>query len=125
MAFADGAPRNVVQGIGPVKIALSGTVAEGDLIGVTSSTWVGADGASNIPARFVSGEAGVSGDVITAFRGAVVEGYTGGTLGEKIYLGATAGDYTSSASSLSQVVGFMLSDTSAYIEPLWTTDPAG
>ena len=122
MAFADGSLRRNLEGMGAAKVTLAGAVAVGDLVGY-SSGWVRADGDANIPARFVAGEDGASGDEITIFRSVVVSGFSGGTPGAKLYLSATAGGYGASAATLSQVVGVLTAADTAAVEPLWSVDP--
>ena len=117
MAFADTAVRNILQGILPCKITLAGAVAVGDLIGY-SSGWVRADANAGIPAKLVAGEGGASGDEITAFHAAVIEGPTGMTAGGALYLSDTAGGYAETASTTSeQKVGESLSATLAQVAP--------
>jgi hypothetical protein len=117
MAFADTAVRNILQGILPCKITLAGAVAVGDLIGY-SSGWKQADANASIPAKLVAGEGGASGEVITAFHAAVIEGPTGMTAGGALYLSDTAGGYAETASATSeQKVGESLSATVALVDP--------
>lgn len=106
MALTDANPR-VIAAAGPgVPITLAGTVVRGDLIG-NNSGWVQADANGNILAEYVAGEDGVSGDVITVYKDAVVDNYTGGTARSTLYLSDTAGAVSETASR--QVVGKVLS----------------
>ncbi len=115
MAFADGSTRRIVQGFMPVKITLAGTVARGDPLGY-SSGWKVADANAGIPAVLIAGDGGVSGDVITAYPAALVDGVTGATAGNDIYLSDTGGDYTETKSTTSeQKLGFALSATEMFI----------
>jgi len=61
----------------------------------------------------VAGAGGESGDVITAYVGAYVAGFTGATLGEDVAL-AASGAY---GEGDGQVVGQFISTTEAYIGP--------
>lgn len=116
MAFADTAVRNVVQGLLPVRITLAGTVTPGSLVGY-STGWVHADANAAITPEFVAGEGGVSGDVITAYRIAVITGPTGMTVGGKVYASDTAGGYSQTASTTSEIiVGQAISATVALVE---------
>lgn len=123
MAFTDNTTggRTILQGIGPVQIAITDTVKPGDLIGLNSSgNWVRADGNSSpaIGAKFIAGQAGVSGDTITAYAKAVIGGVSGAAKGDRVFLSDTAGQYASSASAtLRQQVGIALTATEALIEP--------
>lgn len=117
MAFADTAVRVIREGLAPQKITLAGTVVAGDLIGYNSG-WVQADANAGVPALLIAGEGGVSTDVITAFRSAVLEGPTGMTAGGALYLSDTAGGYSQTASTTSaQKVGVALSTTLCQVEP--------
>lgn len=117
MSFADTAVRVIREGNRPVRITLAGTASTGDLLGY-SSGWVRADGNAGIAAVLVAGEDGVSGDDITAFASAVLEGPTDMTAGGALYLSDTAGGYNTTASTTSeQKVGYALSTTVAMIDP--------
>ncbi len=119
MALTDTALRTVVQGRDPVRLTLAGTVYTGDPIGYNSG-WVQADGNGTYYAEFVAGQCGGAGDVITAYRSAVVQGMTGMTAGNPIYLSDTAGKYSESTGTSQQVVGISISATEAVIGPLFT-----
>ncbi|MBI4235941.1 MAG: hypothetical protein HY688_01115, partial [Chloroflexi bacterium] len=58
--------------MGPAVISLSEAVKPGDLIGLTGGTWKLADGNAKVYAELVAGEAGASGDKITAYKSALV-----------------------------------------------------
>lgn len=120
MAFADvtDGSRAILEGSGASKVALSGTVQVGDAIGLSGSTWVRADGNNKVTGQLVAGRDGISGDVITAYRQAVVGGVSGGTKGAPIYLSDTAGGYSETPSTTTrQVLGFGLTATEMYIAP--------
>jgi len=115
MAFADNKPRTVVQGLLPCPITLAGSVAVGDLI-TYDAGWKQA-GAATATAVLVAGESGASGDEITAFAAAVIEGPTGGTPGSEI-MAAANGGYGEGATG--QRVGLTLSATRIYVGPSLT-----
>ena len=119
MAYADDTTggRVIEYGIGPVEVALSAAVECGDLLGVSSSTWVRADANAEIYAELVAGIAGASGDVITAYRIARVSGVTGGTKGAALYLSDTVGESSESAGTVKQIVGVVLTATSILLCP--------
>src|SRR4030042_1441615 len=94
MVFSDpGTGRIIEQGEGLVRITLAEPCPAGDILGY-SSGWKRAlaTAGTAIQGRLVAGEDGASGDVITAYRRAVVGGYSGGTAGNAIYV-AEGTDY--------------------------------
>ena len=96
MAFADTIPRTIVDGWGKIPVLLAAAVECGDLLAVSSNTYVLADGDNDRPATMVAGEKGPSGATITAYRGALVRAaFAGasGDLGDILWLSATAGDF--------------------------------
>ncbi len=109
--------RIIKEGWEPIKIVLSGTVKVGDAIGDTGGTWVAADGNNAVPAQLVAGEAGVSGDTITAYRFALIGGLSGGVIGGAVFLSDTAGGYSGSAGTVSQTIGTMASATEIMVDP--------
>jgi len=107
--------RVIKEGIGAMKLTLTGTVKVGDLV---DAAGVQADANAGKPAKFIAGQPGVSGDEITAYRAAVIGGVSGGALGTAVFLSDTAGGYSETASATSrQVVGRMTSATEMYICP--------
>ncbi|MFH1650892.1 MAG: hypothetical protein ABID87_02140 [Chloroflexota bacterium] len=125
MAFADpGTGRIVEQGEGLVKITLAEAVKAGDILGY-SSGWKRAlaTAGTAIQGRLVAGEDGASGEEITAYRRAVVGGYTGGTAGNPVYVaeGSDYGEITetkpTTSSDCDTVIGYMVSATVAALEP--------
>ncbi len=120
MAFVDNSThsRTILEGIGPVKITLAGTVYTGDPVGY-STGWKAADADNSILAEFVAGQYGISGDVITAYRAAKVGGITTGTAGNTVFLSATAGGYfvTTPATGVTQKVGIELGGGEMWVEP--------
>ena len=125
MAFADSAVRTILAASGPLKVTLAGTVSEADPIGYDSG-WQRAIASSSAPiaALLVAGEEGLSGDVITAYQSAVIIGPTGGTAGNQVFLGSTAGKYAESSNgSVRQVVGTMSSATEMTINPIDSRGP--
>ena len=125
MAFSDpGKGRIIEQGEGLVKITLAEAVKAGDIMGY-SSGWKRslATVGTAIQGRLVAGEDGASGDVITAYRRAVVSGYSGGTAGNPIYVaeGTDNGKITETKPTTSgdcdTIIGYMVSATVAAMEP--------
>ena len=118
MAFADTGTRTIVHADLPVQITLAAgvTVNTGDPLG-NSSGWKPADANNSIYMELIAGEHGEGGDVIVAYRLAVVEGFSGGTDGADLYLSDTAGKYSDSPGSVSQVCGQMVSATRAVLMP--------
>lgn len=115
MAFTDNGTRRIVEAALPVKITLAEGCVVGDLLGY-SSGWKLADANNSIYAELIAGEKGATGDEITAFRSGVVDGFSGGSVGSSVYLSDTAGKYSDSAGTVSQVVGRMISTTSAFVQ---------
>jgi hypothetical protein len=125
MAFSDpGTGRVIEQGEGLVRITLAEACKAGDILGY-SSGWKRALATvgTAIQGRLVAGEDGASGDEITAYRRAVVSGYSGGTAGNAVYVaeGTDYGEITKTAPDTSgdcdTVIGYMASATVAAIEP--------
>ena len=125
MAFSDpGKGRIVEQGEGLVKITLAEACKAGDILGY-SSGWKRALATvgTAIQGRLVAGEDGTSGDDITAYRRAVVSGYSGGTAGNAVYVaeGTDYGKITETKPTTSgdcdTIIGFMVSATVAALEP--------
>ncbi len=125
MAFSDpGKGRIIEQGEGLVKITLAEACKAGDVLGY-SSGWKRALATvgTAIQGRLVAGEDGASGDVITAYRRAVVDGYSGGTAGNAIYV-AEGTDYgritetkPTTQGDCDTVIGYTVSTTVAAMEP--------
>jgi hypothetical protein len=130
MAFSDpGKGRIIEQGEGVVKITLAEACKAGDILGY-SSGWKRALATTGtaIQGRLVAGEDGVSGDLITAYRRAVVGGYSGGTAGNAVYV-AEDTDYgkitetkPGTSGDCDTVIGYMVSATEAALEPGSRTD---
>ncbi len=125
MAFSDpGNGRIIEQGEGLVKITLAETCKAGDILGY-SSGWKRALATvgTAIQGRLVAGEDGASGDVITAYRRAVVSGYSGGTAGNAAYLaeGTDNGQITETKPSTSgdcdTIIGYLVAAAVAALEP--------
>jgi len=125
MAFSDpGTGRIIEQGEGLVKITLAEACKAGDILGY-SSGWKRALATTGtaIQGRLVAGEDGASGDVITAYRRAVVGDYSGGTAGNPVYV-AEGTDYgeiietkPTTSGDCDTVIGYMVSGTVAALEP--------
>ena len=118
MALTDATTRVIVSASEPVLLVLSGTVVRGDLVGY-SSGWKQADADGGIVAVFVAGESGVSGDTITGYRQAHIDGFTGGTVGGTAYVSDTAGAMSETVSE--QVAGVILTATEVSVNLVPTT----
>ena len=125
MAFSDpGTGRIIEQGEGLVRITLAEDVKAGDVLGY-SSGWKRALATvgTAIQGRLVAGEDGASGDVITAYRRAVVSGYSGGTDGNPVYVaeGTDNGEITETKPDTSgdcdTIIGYVVSAAVAALEP--------
>ena len=125
MAFSDPAKGRIIeQGEGLVKITLAEDVKAGDILGY-SSGWKRALATvgTAVQGRLVAGEDGANADVITAYRRAVVGGYSGGTAGNAVYVaeGTDNGQITETKPDTSgdcdTIVGYMVSATVAGLEP--------
>ena len=125
MAFSDpGKGRIIEQGEGLVKVTLAEDVKAGDVLGY-SSGWKRALATvgTAIQGRLVAGEDGANGDVVTAYRRAVVSGYSGGTAGNPVYVaeGTENGQITEAKPTTSgdcdTIIGYMVSATVAALEP--------
>ena len=130
MAFSDpGKGRIIEQGEGLVKVTLAEDVKAGDVLGY-SSGWKRALATvgTAIQGRLVAGEDGANGDVVTAYRRAVVRGYSGGTAGNPVYVaeGTENGQITEAKPTTSgdcdTIIGYMVSVTVAALEPGSRTD---
>jgi len=125
MAFSDpGTGRIIEQGEGLVRVTLSEACKAGDILGY-SSGWKRALATvgTAIQGRLVAGEDGDNGDVITAYRRAIVGGYSGGTAGNAVYVaeGTDYGEITETQPTTSgdcdTLTGYMVSATVAALEP--------
>jgi hypothetical protein len=125
MAISDpGKGRIIEQGEGVVKVILAEGCKAGDMLGY-SSGWKRALGTvgTAIQGRLVAGEDGVSSDVITAYRRAVVSGYTGGTAGNPVYVaeGTDYGKITdtkpSTSGDVDTIIGYTVSAAVVTLEP--------
>jgi len=130
MAFSDpGKGRIIEQGEGLVRVTLAEACKAGDILGY-SSGWKRALATTGtaVQGRLVAGEAGAIGDVITAYRRAVVSGYSGGTAGSAVYVaeGSDNGQVTETQPTTSgdcdTLIGYMASATVAALEPGSRTD---
>jgi len=121
MSLTDYKPRILSQVSLPIKVTLAGDVYAGDMIGYSASGWVQAIASATAPiaAKLIAGEDGESGDVIDAYKSAVVMSFTGGTAGADLFLSSTAGEVKESVTgSLYQKVGFMASATMGVLSPV-------
>jgi hypothetical protein len=130
MAFSDpGKGRIIEQGEGLVKVTLAEACKAGDILGY-SSGWKRALATvgTAIQGRLVAGEDGASSDEITAYRRAVVSGYSGGTAGNAVYVaeGTDYGEVTETKPTTygdcDTVIGYMASAEVAALEPGSRTD---
>ena len=131
MAFADAqVGGRVLEGSMPLKITLAGAVVAGDLIGYATG-WKRALATTGtaIQARLVAGEDGAIGDVISAYREAVVDGrYSGATAGNPVYgaEGTDNGKATETAPSTggdcNTIIGIALDATTVLFFPLNRTE---
>ncbi len=121
MAFSDpGKGRIIEQGEGLVRVTLAEACKAGDILGY-SSGWKRALATTGtaVQGRLVAGEAGASGDVITAYRRAVISGYSGGTAGNAVYVaeGTDNGQVTetqpTTTGDCDTLIGYMASATVA------------
>lgn len=108
--------RKIIQGFSPVKLTLAGQVYAGDPVGY-SSGWKQADANAAIYGEFVAGQNGSSGQTITVYRAALVGGFTGLTAGATMYLSDSAGQYGTSAGTVSQKIGVAVTATEVWAEP--------
>lgn len=132
-ALTEASPVNrTVREVGmKFPIVLSGTVNAGDLIGYDSG-WKQALATVGtvIDGRFVALEPGVSGDIIEVAPAAIIDGFTGITLGAAIYgaEGTSNGEYTETApttgSDLNTIIGYGISSTAIYVNPTMRADSA-
>ena len=130
MAFSDpGKGRIIEQGEGLVKITLAEACKAGDILGY-SSGWKRALATvgTALQGRLVAGEDGANGDVVTAYRRAVVSGYSDGTAGNEVYV-AEGTDYgritetkPTTTGDCDTFIGYMVSVAVAALEPGSRTD---
>jgi hypothetical protein len=118
MAFADTAVRTILYGSLPVPVLLAGTVHKGAPLAY-SAGFVEADANAALPALLVAAEDGISGQTITAYESALLEGVTGGTPGNPVFLSDTVGKYTETPSTTEvQLVGITVSATRILINQI-------
>ena len=132
MAFADtGTGRYIIAGYGACTVTLAASCRCGDILGLAEATFdvlrpvnandSGSATSETMLPRFVAGQDGEDTEIITAYPIAIVGGYTGGTLGTKMYpagtgSGLTATDAgqisdaeaTGGTGSCTSVIGLML-----------------
>lgn len=131
MAFADnGLDRYIIAGYGACTVTLFASCRCGDILGLAEVTFDelqpvnandsgSATGETMLP-RLVAGQAGEDTETITAYPIAIVGGYTGGTIGTKMYPAGTASGLTATdagqisdseatnANSCNSVIGMMI-----------------
>jgi len=133
MAFADSnaGTRYIIAGYGACTVTLARSCRVGDILGLAEVTFddlgpVNANDSGNatsetILPRLIAGQAGEDTEVITAYPIAIVGGYTGGTLGAKMYAAGTGSavtatdagqisdsEATGGTGSCTSVIGIML-----------------
>lgn len=110
MAFAETVtPRQVLEGVCPVKVLLAEAVIAGAPLGISSATWVLSAHATAEQPLLIAGEPGAIGDTITAYVMAKVRVThtlaNTSTVGEKVAL-SDAGAYQAAGGGLPDV-GFV------------------
>lgn len=128
MAFTDFADKIILSSWGKVNITLGAACKKADLLHIDGTL---ADANGNRPARFVAGEAGASGDEITAFRGVmcrkpstiaaggvVSAGSHAGAADDVLWLSATAGRPSATpVATIGQKVGWCIDTARFVLEP--------
>lgn len=117
MAFADSGVRAVLDAQIKFTVTLGEAVQAGDLLANVAGTYYLADANNSRYATAVACQDGDSGDEIMACRKARINGISGGTAGNPLYLSDTAGNYSESAGTVPQIVGEEISTTEAWVEP--------
>ncbi len=128
MALTEASPiRRVIRAIGPkFKITLKAaeSCVAGDALGY-SSGWMRALATvgTAIDTELIALEAGSGGDEIEVCETAVIDGFTGGTVGGSVYQaeGALSGQYTETAPSttndVNTIIGVIISATAILLWP--------
>lgn len=111
--FADGMPREILQGWIPMKVELADTCYRGDAICNVAGDWVRAPADHTGPVFVAGDDVDEAGEEITVYAMAKVGGFEGAGRGMDVAL-AGDGGYAAGAG---QVVGIFLSDQQAYIGP--------
>jgi len=111
MALVDaGGDRRLIEGVCPVEITLAGAVQTGDPI-MYSTGWKIATNTSGAPAILFAGQAGNTGDKITAYPMAIIElthTLTNvPTMGQQIAV-ADDGDYDATVGANYQDIGYIV-----------------
>jgi len=126
MVYADNTTggRIIKSGIMPCEITLGEACEVGDLLGY-SSGWKRALATTGVAihAKLVAGQSGKTGDIITAYPAAVVEGVSGATPGNTIYLaestlyGETTETAPTTTGDINAHIGLALSTTVIFLFP--------
>ncbi len=123
MAFADAGTEGIVISTGlqssPFRVTLASDVVTGDILGISSNTWVLAFGNQSgvIQGDVVALENGTSGDLCNVSRCPTISGrYSGGTAGGYVYVSeATSGEVETTApdtgSDADTIIGIVLDAT--------------
>ena len=123
MAYADATTngRIILDHEGEMDVSLSEAVECGDLIGPSAGTWKLADAAGassvNVFPELIASKKAASGDIIVAYRSAVIGGVTGGTKGSTLFLADAAGETLETVGTMPYVVGFVLTATTIFLCP--------
>ena len=120
MALTDNATngRSVKEAYGRGKLTLTADCEMGDLLTKAGALADGNSGTNK--ADWVAMQKAASGAEIEVCRMAVIGGLTGATLGDLTYLSDTAGGYSATTGTVTQVVGIALSATDILVHPNWS-----
>ena len=127
MAFADAqVGAELFEVYGECRVTLAGSCSRGDVLGY-SSGWLRAIATTGgvVQGRLIAGAAGVSGQEVQAYRGALVGGrFSGATPGDPVYVARGSGhdgQVTTTAPNTSgdanTIVGRAISATLLYLAP--------
>jgi len=119
MAFADsGLAKIVKEAAAKVNIIMAAACQAGDLLGYSSGWKPANESSTTILAELVAGENGAAGDVITAYRMAVVSGsISGAAPGNTVYLDDGGKVSESPGETAVQAVGRSLTDSELLLSP--------
>jgi len=118
MPFADvtNGSRIILAGIGGGDLIAVAAVLPGDLMTEAGGL---ADANAAVPATayYIAGHKAAAGDRVRAYRTALVDGVSGATLGNRVYLSDTPGGYSEAVSATQrQAIGYAMSATQLWIE---------
>ncbi len=126
MGFTDVTSRTILEGWGEVPITLAAAVVVGDLIGVSSNTYVKAQAAATavLPVG-VAAQDGAIGDVIKMFRRARIRAAfvaVAGEIGDRIFMSDTAGQYSTSPGATPHDVGWISGISEIEVDPYFQAE---